>query len=156
MARAAKKTRTRQIEADPVYNSLLVARFINRVMERGKKTVAKRIVYGALGRLDDDKDAALEILQNAVLNVAPRQEVRSRRVGGATYQIPMPVDRERSLTLAVRWVVTAAKSKQGAPMETLLARELKAAYHNDGDAVAKRETMHRMAEANKAFAHFRW
>ncbi len=156
MPRIAKKVEKRERDVDAVYNSTLVTRFINLVMERGKKSVAKKIVYGALENLSKDKNEAVKMLEQAVSNVAPRQEVRSRRVGGATYQVPVPVNRDRSITLAVRWVLQAAKSKKGVPMVVSLTREIKSAYNNEGEAVSKRETMHRMAQANKAFAHFRW
>ncbi len=156
MPRISKKVEQRDVAVDSVYNSTLVTRFINLVMERGKKAVAKKIVYGLLENLSEDKNEAVKKLEQAVSNVAPRQEVRSRRVGGATYQVPIPVDRDRSITLAVRWILQAAKSKEGVPMVVRLTREIQSAYNNEGEAVAKRETMHRMAAANKAFAHFRW
>lgn len=151
-----KRAKKRQIEKDLLYNSPLVTRFINRVMGRGKKSIASEIVYGALENLDEDRGKALLTLEEAVKNVSPREEVRSRRVGGATYQVPMPVSKDRSTTLAVRWIIEAAKKRKGVPMVEKFTRELKDAAQSQGAAVAKKEEVHRMAQANRAFAHFRW
>lgn len=150
------KVKKREIKVDPLYKSRLVTRFINRVMERGKKPIAEEIVYGALGNLSEDQKEALALLEKATKRVMPTQEVRSRRVGGATYQVPMPVRHDRSEALAVRWLLQAARARKGKPMVERLAAELKEAAEGKGEAFKKKETMHKMAEANRAFAHFRW
>ena len=152
----SKRAKKRKIENDLLYGSPLVTRFINRVMEQGKRGIAESIVYGALDSLDNDREKALAVLEKAVVNVSPREEVRSRRVGGATYQIPIPVKRDRSTTLAVRWIILAAKKKKGMPMVKRLTQELGAAARGEGAAVAKKEEVRRIAESNRAFAHFRW
>ncbi len=151
-----KKAKKRETEKDLIYESKLVARFVNQVMERGKKGVAEKIVYGALENLSEDKKEALQLLEQAVNNVRPDEEVRSRRVGGATYQVPVPLKNERATTLAVRWIIDSAKKKSGKSMVKLLSQELQAALHGEGDAMRKKEQVHRTAEANRAFAHFRW
>jgi len=151
-----KRAKKMEISNDLLYDSPLVTRFVNRVMGKGKKSIAREIVYGALRELDEDRGKALTILEEAVRRVSPKEEVRSRRVGGATYQVPMPVSRDRSTTLAVRWIVEAARRRKGMPMVKKLAQELQEAAHGEGAAVAKKEDVHRMAEANRAFAHFRW
>ena len=150
------KVRKKEIKVDPLYKSRLVTRLINRVMEEGKKAIAEKIVYGALKNLSEDKKEAKEFLEKAVKNVMPSQEVRSRRVGGATYQIPMPVRHDRSEALAIRWILQAAKKRSGQPMVERLTAELRDAAEEKGEAYKKKVTMHKMAEANKAFAHFRW
>jgi len=151
------KTTKRIAQPDPVYKAPEVTRLIGRVMRKGKKKLAQRIVYGALGKLGEKtKKEPLEALRQAIANTAPTQEVRSRRVGGATYQVPIPVKGERKEALAMRWLISFAKKKKGRPMEEKLAEELFAAYQGTGDAVKKKEDTHKMAEANKAFAHFRW
>lgn len=143
--------------ADARFGSVVVAKFINRVMVAGKKSVASRIVYGAL------EDAAvkvgktpIEMLEKAVENVAPTVELKSRRVGGANYQVPIDVRPERRLALAIRWIVNAARSQKGKNMRTRLAEEFVNAFGNTGTAVKKRADVHRMAEANRAFAHLAW
>lgn len=151
-----KRAKKRQVKRDLLYHSPLVSCLINRVVKWGKKSVAEKIVYGALENLDQDRAKALSVLEEAVKNVSPREEVRSRRVGGATYQVPMPVSRDRSTTLAVRWLIEAAKKRKGAPMVKKLTQELRDAARREGAAVAKKEEVRRMAEANRAFAHFRW
>lgn len=157
MSRGTKKIPKRKIEADPIYNSVLVAKFINKIMKGGKKSVAQKIVYQALENLKgSDGQDPLEVFQKALANVTPSQEVRSRRVGGANYQVPVPVRRERGEALAIRWVIEAARSKKGKPMATDLVEELQAAVQGQGDAFKKKMDVHRMAEANRAFAHFRW
>ncbi|MEK7542585.1 MAG: 30S ribosomal protein S7 [Patescibacteria group bacterium] len=135
----------------------IVEKFINQVMERGKKTVARKIVYGAfdLVKTQSKKDP-LEVFQKAIENSSPLLQVRSRRVGGATYQVPIEVKPDKRVSLAMKWIIRAAKSKKGKPMRIKLAEELLAAYKNEGAAVKKKEDMHRMAEANRAFAHFAW
>lgn len=147
----------RQIEPDPVYSSEVVAKLINQVMRSGKKETARKIAHSALEKAAKDlKVEPLSVLTQALLNATPKQEVRSRRVGGATYQIPMPVKGARGQTLAIRWLVQAARARTGKPMFEKLAEELRDAYNGEGGAVKKREDIHRIAEANRAFAHFRW
>ncbi len=151
-----KKAKKREVEKDLIYESELVARLVNQVMERGKKSVAERIVYGSLENLSEDREEALRLLEQAVGNVIPQEEVRSRRVGGATYQVPVPLRRDRATTLAIRWLVEAAKKNSGKPMVEKLTQELQNALHGEGAAVRKKEQVHRTAEANRAFAHFQW
>ena len=145
---------------DPKFNSLLLAKFMNMIMERGKKSVAERIVYGALDRIAEKTgrpaDQAIELLTVALDNVKPMVEVKSRRVGGATYQVPIEVRSQRRQTLAMRWVIDAAIARSEKSMSQRLASELLEASENRGAAVRKREETHRMADANKAFAHYRW
>ena len=151
---------TRSILPDPKFNSVLLAKFMNMVMERGKKSVAERIVYGALDRIAErtgrQPDQAIELLTLALDNVKPMVEVKSRRVGGATYQVPVEVRSTRRQTLAMRWVIDAAQARSEKSMSQRLAAELLEASENRGAAVRKREDTHRMADANKAFAHCRW
>ncbi len=151
-----KKIKSRPMNADPVYKSRVVTRMINKVMLDGKRSTAQKIVYDALEKLSADRKEAVELFENAVKNVMPKQEVRSRRVGGATYQVPMPLRHSRSEALAIRWIVQSARDKQGKPMADFLAIELKNALENIGDSIKKKEDTHRMAEANRAFAHFRF
>lgn len=150
------KIKKRQIKVDPIYKSRLVTRFINRVMGRGKKKIAEKTVYGALRNLNEDRKEALAFLEKAVKNVMPSQEVRPRRVGGATYQVPMPVRHDRSEALAVRWIIQAAQKRKGKPMVEKLTMEIRDAAEEKGEAFKKKLNIHRMAEANRAFAHFRW
>ncbi|MFA5776189.1 MAG: 30S ribosomal protein S7 [Patescibacteria group bacterium] len=145
-----------QKPGDSLFKSKLVARVLNHVMRDGEKSVAEGVVYGALEKLDKDKKVALDMFENAIKNVMPKLEVRSRRVGGATYQVPSPVRYERSEALAVRWIIGAARKKKGKPMEEKLFEELKNAHQGIGDAVKKRDDVHKMAEANKAFSHFKF
>ena len=151
---------TRTILPDPKFNSVLLAKFMNMVMERGKKSVAERIVYGAIDRIAErtgrQPDQAIELLNQALDNVKPMVEVKSRRVGGATYQVPVEVRATRRNTLAMRWVIDAATARSEKSMAQRLASELLEASENRGAAVRKREDTHRMADANKAFAHYRW
>ena len=151
---------TRTILPDPRFNSLLLAKFVNMVMERGKKSVAEKIVYGAVDRIVEktgkQADQSIELLSQALDNVKPMVEVKSRRVGGATYQVPVEVRSARRQTLAMRWVIEAAQARSEKSMAQRLAAELLDASENRGSAVRKREDTHRMAEANKAFAHYRW
>lgn len=152
-----KKKIKQAISPDPVYNNVIVAKFINQVMRRGKKTVARKIVYGAFDIVKTKtKKEPLEVFDLAFRNASPLLEVKSKRIGGATYQVPREVKGERRLTLAMRWIIQAAKSKKGKPMREKLAEELIAAANNTGEAVKKKENTHRMAEANRAFAHFAW
>jgi small subunit ribosomal protein S7 len=142
---------------DMVYNSEKVAKFINTIMLDGKKNAARKIVYGAFDIIKEKgTQTPIEVFESAIQNIAPQMEVRSRRVGGANYQVPYPVRPERQLALAFRWIVDAARAGKGNAMEIRLAEELLAAHKNEGAAFAKRENMHKMAEANKAFAHFAW
>jgi len=149
-----KRAKKRSIVPDPIYKSKVVSRMINTVMERGKKSVAKSIVYGSIQKLNQDEKEGLRIFEQAVKNVMPQQEVRSKRVGGATYQVPMPLKHDRAEALAIRWIVDAAKSKKGKPMVEKLYEILNDSYQNIGDAIKKRDDVHRMADANRAFAHF--
>lgn len=154
-----KRAEKRKLAADPIYNSRLVTRFINRVMIDGKKTVAQNIVYGALDDVKEKGKDPLETFEAALRNVAPKMEVRPRRVGGASYQIPVEVKGDRREALAIRWILGAAKSRPSSEyksMRTKLAAELTDAASGTGAAIKKRDDTHRMAEANKAFAHFRW
>lgn len=151
-----KRAKIRQMSPDPVYKSRALTRMINKIMLDGKKESAENIVYGALEKLSSDKKEALNIFDEALKNVMPKQEVRSRRVGGATYQVPFPVKHERSEALAVRWIVDSARKRSGKPMEDRLLEELKNAYEGIGEAVKVRDDTHKMAEANKAFAHFKF
>jgi small subunit ribosomal protein S7 len=148
----------RAVMPDPIYNSEVVTKFINKVMWDGKKTLAERIVYGAIERLDNKEEGTkgIDIFYKAIENVKPLLEVRSRRVGGATYQVPMEVRPERQQTLSIRWIVDAARNRNERTMVERLANELWDAANERGAAFKKREDTHRMAEANKAFAHYRW
>ncbi len=145
----------KEIQPDIVYNSIMVAKFINQIMRRGKKTIATRIVYNAfeLAKKKTKKDP-LDIFDGALKNVAPVLGIRAKRVGGATYQVPVEVRGDRKITLAMRWIIAAAKAKKGKPMAEKLSEELISAYNNEGPAIKKKLDMHRMAEANRAFAHF--
>ena len=148
----------RPVVADAKYRSPLVSRLVNVVMRSGKKSLAQRIVYGALEQIANKNQASdpLEILQRAVDNVKPRLEVKARRVGGATYQVPLEVPTDRQLALAMRWLVHLADGRKGIPMKQGLALEIMEAYQGQGSAIRKRDEVHKMAQANKAFAHFRW
>ncbi len=147
----------RVIPPDPRYNNELVARFINAVMLNGKKSVAEKIVYGAMEALENrTKKPALEALEQAVRNATPLIEVRPRRVGGATYQVPMEIREDRRLALALRWLIQFARKRPGKSMIERLSAELYDAYNNQGNTIKKREDTHKMAEANRAFAHYRW
>ncbi|PIR72235.1 MAG: 30S ribosomal protein S7 [Candidatus Nealsonbacteria bacterium CG10_big_fil_rev_8_21_14_0_10_36_24] len=152
-----KKIKKHLIAPDPVYNNVTVAKFINQVMRRGKKTIARKIVYGAFALIKEKtKKPPLEIFEIALKNASPLLEVKSKRIGGATYQVPMEVKGERKMTLAMRWLIFGAKAKKGKPMKEKLAQELMDAVNNTGWAIKKRTDTHRMAEANRAFAHFAW
>ncbi|MEK7611218.1 MAG: 30S ribosomal protein S7 [Patescibacteria group bacterium] len=155
MPRSGKVKRV-PIKLESLYKSPLVSKLINRVMIQGKKSTAVRIVYSALNSLSTDKTEAKNMLKTAVDNVTPAQEVKARRVGGATYQVPSPVRYERAESLALRWIVRSAQMRKGIPMAEKLAAELQDILKGTGAAMKKKEEMHRMAEANKAFAHFRW
>jgi small subunit ribosomal protein S7 len=147
-----------QLKPDPRFGSKLVSKFINCLMHDGKKSVAQRVFYEATDliakRLPNENPA--DVFTRAVENVMPVIEVRSKRVGGATYQVPMQVRKNRQQTLAIRWILLSAREKKGRPMAIKLSDELLAAYNREGAAISKRENVHRMADANKAFAHFAW
>lgn len=147
-----------QLRGDVRYGSRLISKFINCMMYSGKKTVSEQIFYQAMDRIAEKikDDPPNEVFQKALENVEPDIEVRSKRVGGANYQVPMQVNPRRRQSLAIRWVLDATRKKGGRPMAHRLADELMAAYRNEGDAVQQREMVHRMADANKAFAHFAW
>ncbi|MBT3412548.1 MAG: 30S ribosomal protein S7 [Candidatus Jacksonbacteria bacterium] len=150
-----KQAPQRVIKPDPKYQSTTIAKFINLVMHDGKKSIAQKIVYDAFEAIREETDQdPLGVFNKAIKNVAPMIEVRSRRVGGANYQIPMQVRGDRRMALAYRWILTAARARKGKPMRNKLADELLAASQNQGEAVKKRDDIHRMAEANRAFAHF--
>ncbi len=152
-----KKKVDRHIEPDRKYESVLVSKFINNVMKGGKKSTAERVVYDAFKEIEQKtKNPPLEVFEAAIKNVSPMLEVKSRRIGGASYQVPREVRGERRTTLAIRWILNSARSQKGAPMASHLANELMAAAKNEGSAVKKRSDIHRMAEANRAFAHFSW
>lgn len=149
----------RKIEGDPVYGNRLVSRFTNRLMQDGKKSTAQRVINKSFDLIKEKKQDPIEVFENAMRNVSPRMEVRSRRVGGANYQVPIEVRGERKEALAIRWVITAAKSRPSTEYKTMaakLAAEFTDAANNTGAAIKKRDDTHRMAEANKAFSHFRW
>lgn len=157
MRRPIKKKNPRR--PDPVYKSEAITRFINTVMLDGKKDTARKVVYEAMEILkkngEEERDA-LEVFETAIRNISPLMEVRSRRVGGANYQVPREVPQQRRVSLAYRWLINAARAKKGKPMAEKLAAEILAAVNNEGDAIKKKDDMHRMADANKAFAHFAW
>jgi small subunit ribosomal protein S7 len=151
------KVEKRIIPPDPKYNDFLVAKFINGVMRRGKKSIAERIVYNALEFIKEKtKSDPLSIFKQAIENVKPLIEVRPRRVGGATYQVPVEVRPERKLSLAIRWIISSAKQRPEKGMDKKLSAELIDAANNRGGAIKKKEDTHKMAEANRAFAHYRW
>ncbi|NOZ55292.1 MAG: 30S ribosomal protein S7 [Calditrichaeota bacterium] len=152
-----KRPQKREVLPDPKYHSVLVTKFINNLMMRGKKSLAERIFYSALDRIQEKTgQEGLEVFEKAVANAKPLLEVKSRRVGGATYQVPVEVRPERQQSLAIRWLINAARARSEHTMAERLAAELIAASRGEGAAIKKREDTHRMAEANKAFAHFRW
>lgn len=153
-----KKIQTKkEIYYDPVYNSSLINKLINVLMLHGKKAVAQRIVYGAMDVLKEKlKEDPLKIVLKAIENVRPHVETRSRRVGGATYQVPMDVRKERSYSLALRWLVLNTRERSGKSLQEKLIGELMDAYNLKGGAIKKKETVHKMAESNRAFAHYRW
>ncbi len=156
MPRRGKVIR-RPTPPDAKYNSVWVQMMINKVMKCGKKSTAERIMYGAMEMAEKrTKDSAVQVFEGAIRKVMPTLEVRPRRVGGATYQSPLEVRPSRQLSLAMRWILTAARARQGRPMAERLATEIVDAYREQGTAVKRRDDTHRMAEANKAFVHYRW
>ena len=152
-----RRPEKREILPDPVYGDLIVAKFINNLMKKGKKSLAEKIFYQSIekikkqGKVDD----GIELFKKALDNVAPMLEVKSKRIGGATYQVPIEISEGRRMALAMRWIISYSKSRKGQTMADRLAAELIAAANNDGSSVKKKEDTHRMAEANKAFSHFR-
>ena len=153
----SKKFKKYPVSPDPVYNNVIVAKFINQIMRKGKKTVARKIVYESFNIIKEKtKKEPLEIFETALKNASPLLEVKSKRIGGATYQVPIEVKGDRKLTLAMRWLIKGAKQKKGKPMKEKLAAELIDAANSAGWAVKKKRDTHRMAEANRAFAHFAW
>lgn len=151
------KVKKRQVTPDPFYNSTLVSKFINVTLRRGKKSLAEKIVYGSMEILKAKmREDPLKVMERAVDNVRPLLETKSRRVGGATYQVPVEVPADRSLSLAIRWIVQFAKERSGKSMQEKLATEIMDAAHNRGGAIKKKEDTHKMAEANRAFAHYKW
>jgi small subunit ribosomal protein S7 len=148
----------RKIRTDARHHSRLVGRLVNTIMKCGKRNLAQSLVYDAFDQISEKQKGAtpLEVLQRAVENAKPRLEVKSRRVGGATYQVPLEVTGERSEALALRWIVEFAKARKGTPMKRALANEILDAYNGEGNCIRRRDEVHRMAQANKAFAHFRW
>ncbi len=148
----------RKVVADPKYGSTLVARLVSILMLEGKKSIAQKVVYGAMDNLGEKNPSSspLDLLQRAVDNAKPRLEVKPRRVGGATYQVPMEVPAERQQALAIRWIVKFANSRKGVPMSEALANEIMDAYQGQGASIRRRDEVHKMAQANTAFAHFRW
>jgi small subunit ribosomal protein S7 len=152
-----RKAPAREIMADPIYNSKVITKFVNTVMQDGKKSTAEKIMYGAIANLDArGEEKGIELFERAIENVKPLLEVRSRRVGGATYQVPVEVRAVRRQTLALRWLVEYARKRNERTMVERLANELFEAANERGSSFKKKEDMHRMAEANKAFAHYRW
>ncbi len=159
MARGHKATERHKLNPDPIYGSVLLAKFINNVMEDGKKTVAQTNVYRALDILKEKGMDPLQSFEKALENIAPKQEVRAKRVGGAAYQVPMEVRGTRKVSLSIRWLLESTRKKSNSEFHTFsekLASEIIAAINNEGEAVRKRDNVHKMADANKAFAHFRF
>ena len=157
MSRRRQATR-RTVAKDGKFQNALVSRLVNMVMTAGKKSTAQRIVYGAFDRIAEKSQTTtpVEVLQRAVDNAKPRIETKARRVGGATYQVPLEVPSDRQAALALRWIVGFADARKGLPMKEALAAEILEAYQGQGNAIRKRDEVHKMAQANKAFAHFRW
>ncbi|MFM2134173.1 MAG: 30S ribosomal protein S7 [Candidatus Kapaibacterium sp.] len=152
-----KKAEKRYVTPDPLYNDVVLAKFVNCIMLQGKKTVARKIVYQALNIVGEKSgQEPIEVFRKAIANASPALEVRPRRVGGATYQVPSEVREERRLALAIRWIRDYSKERRDKSMATRLANEIMAASNGEGGAIKRRDTMHAMAESNKAFAHFKW
>ena len=155
MSRGAK-IRKKPIETDAIYKSRVVTRTINKVMLHGKKSIARSVVYSVIENLKTEEVEGVKLFEDAIKNIMPKIEVRSRRVGGSNYQVPVPLKHDRSESLAVRWLVDAARAKKGMDMNKALLTEIQSALNNEGDAVRKKDSVQRMADANKAFAHFKW
>jgi len=155
MSRGNAKTKKHEVKPDAKYSNPTISKFINYILKNGKRTVAERIVYTALENASKTLSVeAVDIFESALKNVGPIVEVKSKRIGGANYQVPMEVSRDRRNTLAIRWIIAAARASKGKPMADKLTTELVNAYNGEGSAIKKKEDTHRMAEANKAFAHF--
>ena len=152
-----RRPEKRKILPDPLFNDMIVAKFINNIMSKGKKSLAEKIFYTSIEKIENSTKSkdGLEIFKKAINNVCPMLEVKSKRIGGATYQVPIEVPDKRKIALAMRWILTFSKGRKGNNMSDRLAAELTAAYNNEGSAVKKKEDTHKMADANKAFAHFR-
>ena len=152
-----RRPEKREILPDPLYNDLLVAKFINNIMNGGKKSLAEKIFYTSIEKIKKStkSDDGLEVFKKAINNVCPMLEVKSKRIGGATYQVPVEVSQKRKIALAMRWIIGYAQARKGNSMSDRLAAEIVAAFKNEGSSVKKKEDTHKMAEANKAFAHFR-
>mgnify|MGYP001261524086 len=152
-----RRPEKREILPDPLFKDLVVAKFINNLMNDGKKSLAESIFYSSIEKIkaSTKSDDGLEVFKKAISNVSPMLEVKSKRIGGATYQVPVEVPQQRKVALAMRWIIGYAKSRKGNSMSDRLAAEIVAAYNNEGSSVKKKEDTHKMAEANKAFAHFR-
>jgi small subunit ribosomal protein S7 len=157
MSRRRRATK-RLIDPDPLYNSLLLAKFINKVMESGKKSTARRIIYNALEKFAKKVkvDDPMEAFEQALENAKPSLEVKSRRIGGATYQVPVEIPSDRRISMAMAWIILHSRGKAGRSMEEALSAELADCYFNQGTTIKKKDDTHRMAEANKAFAHYKW
>lgn len=153
-----RRAEKREIEPDPVYKSTLLAKFINKIMQSGKKSVSRRIVYNALEKFASKVklDSPLEAFEQALENAKPSLEVKSRRIGGATYQVPIEIPASRRISMAMRWIIAHSRAKTGRSMEEGLAGELVDCFNNQGTTIKKKDDTHRMAEANKAFAHYKW
>ena len=152
-----RKTRRKETLPDAIYSNIRVAKLINQIMRRGKKTIAQKIVYQSFEKIKEKtQKEPLEVFEKAIENTSPLLEVKPKRVGGATYQVPREVKGERGITLAMRWIINAARSKKGKSMSEKLAEEIILASKNEGSAIKKKDDTHRMAEANRAFAHFAW
>ena len=153
-----RRPEKRKILPDPVYGDLVVAKFINNLMKKGKKSLAEKIFYASIDKIKSQVkvDDGIEYFKKAIDNVSPILEVKSKRIGGATYQVPIEISDSRRLALAMRWIISYAKARKGQTMADRLAAELIAAANNDGSSVKKKEDTHKMADANKAFSHFRW
>jgi small subunit ribosomal protein S7 len=147
----------RDLSPDPKFQNQEITRFVNQIMRKGKKTVAQRILYSALDQIEaKTKENPIEVFENAIENVRPQLEVKSRRVGGATYQVPMELSASRSRSLAMRWIIQYSRARKGVPLANALATELVDAHNNTGNSIKKRDDTHKMAQANRAFAHYRW
>ena len=153
-----RRAEKREIDPDPVYKSTLLAKFVNKVMEQGKKSTARRIIYNALEKFASrvKSENPLEAFEQAIENAKPSLEVKSRRIGGATYQVPIEIPTNRRISMAMGWIINHARAKTGRSMEDGLAGELVDCFNNQGTTIKKKDDTHRMAEANKAFAHYKW
>ena len=153
-----RKAQNREVMPDPKFNSKIISKFINMTMLRGKKSTAQKIVYGAFEIIKQKTNEAdvVKVFHKALDNISPHLEVKSRRIGGATYQVPIEVNKARGISLALRWIRDITRAKKGKPMDEKLANEIISAYKGEGSIIKKRDDLHKMAEANRAFAHFRW